>query len=58
MAMNTLPLRHELKYFINERQYFVLSGILDSKQDLVSAVLNIEGVHDATLVACQVEAGT
>ncbi len=24
---------------------------LDSKQDLVSAVLNIEGVHDATLVA-------
>ena len=31
---------------------------LDSKQDLVSAVLNIEGEHDATLVACQVEAGT
>ena len=31
---------------------------LDSKQDLVSAALNIEGVHDATLVACQVEAGT
>ena len=31
---------------------------LDSKPDLVSAVLNIEGVHDATLVACQVEAGT
>ena len=31
---------------------------LDSKQDLVSAVLNIEGMHDATLVACQVEAGT
>ena len=31
---------------------------LDSKQDLVSAVLNIEGVHDATLVACQEEAGT
>ena len=30
---------------------------LDSKQDLVSAVLNVEGVHDATLVACQVEAG-
>ena len=31
---------------------------LDSKQDLVAAVLNIEGVHDATLVACQMEAGT
>ena len=31
---------------------------LDSKQDLVSAVLNIAGVHDATLVACQVEAGS
>ena len=31
---------------------------LDNKQDLVSAVLGIEGVHDATLVACQVEAGT
>ena len=31
---------------------------LDSKQDLVTAVLNIEGVHDATLVACQTEAGT
>ncbi len=31
---------------------------LDSRQDLVSAVLNIEGVHDATLVACQTEAGT
>ena len=30
---------------------------LDSKQDLVSAVLSIEGVHDATLVACQTEAG-
>ena len=30
---------------------------LDSKQDLVRAVLNIEGVHDATLVACQTEAG-
>ena len=30
---------------------------LDRKQDLVSAVLNIEGVHDATLVACQTEAG-
>ncbi len=30
---------------------------LDSRQDLVSAVLNIEGVHDATLVACQTEAG-
>ena len=30
---------------------------LDSKQDLVSAVLNVEGVHDATLVACQTEAG-
>ncbi len=29
MAMNSLPLRHELKYFINEEQYFVLSGILD-----------------------------
>ncbi len=27
--MNTLPLRHELKYFINEMQYFVLSGVLD-----------------------------
>ena len=27
--MNTLPLRHELKYFINEMQYYVLSGILD-----------------------------
>ena len=30
---------------------------LDSKQDLVANVLNIEGVHDATLVACQTEAG-
>ncbi len=30
---------------------------LDSKQDLVAAVLGIEGVHDATLVACQTEAG-
>ena len=29
MAMNTLPLRHELKYFINEAQYYVLSGVLD-----------------------------
>ncbi len=29
MPQNTLPLRHELKYFINEEQYFVLSGILD-----------------------------
>lgn len=30
---------------------------LDNKQDLVAAVLNIEGVHDATLVACQTEVG-
>ena len=30
---------------------------LDSKQDLVASVLNLEGVHDATLVACQTEAG-
>ena len=29
---------------------------LDNKQDLVAAVLNLEGVHDATLVACQTEA--
>ena len=29
VAMNTLPLRHELKYYINEMQYYVLSGILD-----------------------------
>ena len=27
--MNSLPLRLELKFFINEMQYFVLSGILD-----------------------------
>ena len=26
---NTLPLRHELKFFINEMQYIVLSGVLD-----------------------------
>ena len=31
---------------------------LDTKQDLVASVLSIEGVHDATLVACQMEAGT
>jgi uncharacterized membrane protein YhiD involved in acid resistance len=31
---------------------------LDAKQDLVSVMLEIEGVHDATLVACQTEAGT
>lgn len=30
---------------------------LDGKQDIVAAVLNIEGVQDATLVACQTEAG-
>lgn len=30
---------------------------LNDKQDLVAAMLNIEGVHDATLVACQTEAG-
>ena len=29
MAMNTLPLRHELKYFINDVQYRVLQGVLD-----------------------------
>ena len=27
--MNTLPLRHELKFYINEMQYYVLSGVLD-----------------------------
>lgn len=30
---------------------------LDNKQDLVASMLNIEGVHDATLVSCQSEAG-
>ncbi|MBQ8555470.1 MAG: DUF4956 domain-containing protein [Clostridia bacterium] len=30
---------------------------LDNKQDLVALMLNIDGVHDATLVACQTEAG-
>ena len=30
---------------------------LSDKQDLVATMLNIEGVHDATLVACQTEAG-
>ena len=31
---------------------------LDRMQDLVAAMLNIEGVYDATLVSCQSEAGT
>ena len=31
---------------------------LDNKQDLVAQMLGIEGVYDATLVACQSEAGT
>ena len=30
---------------------------LDDKHDVVSGMLNIEGVHDATLVSCQTEAG-
>ena len=30
---------------------------LGDKQDMVAAMLSIEGVHDATLVACQSEAG-
>ena len=30
---------------------------LDNKQDVVTAMLNIDGVYDATLVACQSEAG-
>ena len=30
---------------------------LENKQDLVALMLGIEGVHDATLVACQTEAG-
>lgn len=30
---------------------------LSDKQDVVATMLNIEGVHDATLVACQTEAG-
>lgn len=29
MPNNTLPLRHELKYFINDAQYIILSDILD-----------------------------
>ena len=31
---------------------------LDAKQDIVTIMLGVEGVHDATLVACQTEAGT
>ncbi|MBR4080336.1 MAG: DUF4956 domain-containing protein [Clostridia bacterium] len=30
---------------------------LSDKQDVVASMLNIDGVHDATLVACQTEAG-
>ena len=30
---------------------------LDNKQDIVALMLGIDGVHDATLVACQTEAG-
>ena len=30
---------------------------LDNRQDVVAAVMNVEGVYDATLVACQSEAG-
>jgi len=30
---------------------------IDNKQDLVALMLGIDGVHDATLVACQTEAG-
>ncbi len=30
---------------------------LDNRQDLVASMLNLEGVYDATLVACQSEAG-
>ena len=30
MAQSSLPLRHELKFLINEMQYYVLSGVLDS----------------------------
>lgn len=30
---------------------------LSDKQDVVTGMLSIEGVHDATLVACQTEAG-
>ena len=30
---------------------------LDNRTSIVSQMLNIEGVHDATLVACQTEAG-
>lgn len=30
---------------------------LDNRQDLVASMLSIEGVHDATLVSCQMEAG-
>ena len=30
---------------------------LDRRADLVGSMLSIEGVHDATLVACQTEAG-
>ncbi len=30
---------------------------IDHKSDLVGSMLDIEGVHDATLVACQTEAG-
>ena len=31
---------------------------LERRQDLVADMLNIEGVYDATLVSCQIEAGT
>ena len=60
----TQQLRRSVKYRRLRSKTVTRSGAemtyevrLDNKQDLVSLMLNIEGVHDATLVACQTEAG-
>ena len=60
----TQALRRTVKYRRLRSKTVTRSGAemtyevrLDNKQDLVALMLGIEGVHDATLVACQTEAG-
>ncbi|MGN1369397.1 MAG: DUF4956 domain-containing protein [Aristaeellaceae bacterium] len=60
----TQQLRRSVKYRRLRSKTVTRSGAemtyevrLDNKQDLVALMLGIEGVHDATLVACQTEAG-
>ena len=56
MMIRNIPLRHELKYLITPAELTV-EVQLRERFDIVNKLMDTEGVHNATLIACQSEAG-